>query len=226
MRHTGHARLVLLAPLLGALVSASAGCALTFDTSLPASDAAPGDAAGADAAGADAESLPSCDAYCRAFNDACGSDPTNAFLSLRECATFCNDDAQWDPGSFEDRDGNTIGCRIYHANAASEGNAALHCGHAGVTGGDVCGSWCVNYCSLVETICGDSIPPLYDDFEDCLDRCDHFDDDGAIGDTTGDTVQCRLYHLHAATADRLSAAIHCAHASERSTATTCSGDPP
>ena len=47
-----------------------------------------------------------------------------------------------------DTTGNTIGCRLYHAGAAAA-DPVLHCPHAGPTGGNVCGSWCDNYCQLM-----------------------------------------------------------------------------
>ena len=61
---------------------------------------------------------------------------------------------------------------------------------------------------------------LLDDFEQCVTECQPLPDDGAIGDTTGNSVQCRMYHLGAA-AESGNRATHCPHASIPSADATC-----
>lgn len=41
-------------------------------------------------------------------------------------------------GKWNDKAGDTIACRAYHASFPSAANAALHCPHAGKSGGGVC----------------------------------------------------------------------------------------
>ena len=49
----------------------------------------------------------------------------------------------------------------------------------------------------------------YENMMDCLDTCDTWDA-GTTGDTTGNTLACRLYHVGAAADDPN---LHCPHAS-------------
>ncbi len=87
----------------------------------------------------------------------------------------------------------------------------LFCVHAGPSGGGVCGAWRDNDCHLTMTNCtgGNAL------FAAAGDRAaagGDFAEDGMPGDTSGDTVQCRLYHLGVAGSDGLTAAAtHCPH---------------
>lgn len=167
---------------------------------------------------------PTCVSYCSEFMDSCAT-VSNDYASLADCTTFCDRHARWESGTFEDQTGNTIGCRTYHAEFANDPDQdrAFHCEHAGVSGGDICGSWCLNYCQLAVNICGDRI---FDNTEECLTACRDFPDDGQVDDTTGDTVQCRIYHLTAAARSPRAVDDHCAHASPESVEGTCVGLPP
>ena len=54
------------------------------------------------------------------------------FVSPEACAGFC---AKWEPGTAGETTNNTLGCHIYHADAAAAADgAALHCPHAGPSG--------------------------------------------------------------------------------------------
>lgn len=172
----------------------------------------------------DSGCVPTCTSYCSEFIDSCSS-VADDYANLAGCVAFCERDARWPLGTFEDQAQNTVGCRLYHASFANEdsGNRVLHCGHAGIGGDDVCGSWCANYCHLATNICGDLI---FDDLEQCLEQCPSIRRDGASGDTTGDTIQCRIYHLTAAARSPRQREAHCMHASPTSAPGTCVGDPP
>ncbi|MFT6399296.1 MAG: hypothetical protein ACJAYU_004061 [Bradymonadia bacterium] len=153
---------------------------------------------------------PTCEAYCSIMGDACGGE----YLDSDACLNYCESAGAFPVGTNADTSGNTIGCRIYHAGVASglEGDEnALHCGHAGPSGGGVCGTWCENYCDLALNTCtGDN--ELFPDGDECLAACGEFSDGGAIDDAAGDTVQCRVYHLGVAGSDgETSAATHCPH---------------
>ena len=50
------------------------------------------------------------------------------------------------------------------------------------------------------------------DMPTCMGVCAGFTTIGAIGDTSGDTLGCRLYHAGAAAANASSATTHCPHA--------------
>ena len=140
---------------------------------------------------------PSCEAYCDAVMTACpAGDVTEQYQSLGECFDLCDYAAKWPAGKLGDTTGNTIGCRLYHAGAALT-KPALHCVHAGPTGGGVCGSLCEVYCDLA----GKSCAGLYADDAACKAACAKLPADGLPTATTGDSLQCRLSHLALAAFD-------------------------
>ena len=156
---------------------------------------------------------PTCEAYCTLVGESCAGDAAQ-YESEEACLAYCNTAGGFPAGTSEDTDGNTIGCRMYHATVAGglEGDDnALHCGHAGPSGGDVCGTWCENYCDLATNNCtGDNA--LFGGGAGCLDQCEGFHSDAPAGSTGGDSVQCRIYHLGVAGSDgETSAATHCPH---------------
>ena len=157
---------------------------------------------------ADATPELTCGFYCAAMAQACSG--SNAqYADEAECLAFCETWGAFDQGTLEDVDGNTLGCRIYHAGVAADADADLHCPHAGPSGGGVCGSWCDSYCGLVGQNCTGA-EELFADDAACVSACEAYSDTGAAGDDAGDTVQCRIYHAGApAAAD---AALHCPHA--------------
>jgi hypothetical protein len=102
-------------------------------------------------------------------------------------------------GTADDVGGNTLGCRIYHADVASKEDPQIHCAHAGPLGGGVCGGQCENYCALAELHCTDD-KSLYPSNEECMTACGEFNNDGAFGveNVDEDTLQCRFFYLAAA----------------------------
>jgi len=83
--------------------------------------------------GSDAGGPPvDCATYCTAVTAACtGADAQ--YADATDCMTQCTA-AGWTAGAASDTAGNTIGCRIYHATAASASATAAttHCPHAGL----------------------------------------------------------------------------------------------
>lgn len=67
---------------------------------------------------------------------------------------------------------------------------------------------CALYCSQMMDAC-DAASGGYADEAACLAACEGFPTNGADGDASGDTLQCRTFHAGAAAED----ATHCAHAS-------------
>lgn len=161
-----------------------------------------------------------CDAYCDTVMANCTGDDEQ-YDSREACIDYCENVAGWDPGSTTDTDGNTIGCRIYHGGAPAAGEPATHCPHAGPTGGDVCGSWCDNYCQLSSRNCSGA-NELYADDAECMAACTDIPASGTAGDVEYDTVQCRLYHAGAPAAGDPD--THCPHVAEEATA-FCVGQP-
>ncbi len=166
---------------------------------------------------------PDCSAYCAVMSDACTGEFAQ-YIDQSECIRACATGG-WTAGSFDDTRGNTIGCRIYHANAAFEEGANIHCPHAGYTGGNICGTWCEVYCDMSLAICVDD-NAAFSDFEDCLASCEAIAVDGTIGDVDGDTIQCRMYHMTVAAISDSSADIHCGHSFPAPTDDHCAGPPP
>ena len=163
---------------------------------------------------------PTCDDYCDTVMANCTAENVQ-YTSRDECIDYCANVAGWEPGEAGAMSGNSIGCRTYHGGDPAAADAAVHCPHAGPTGGNVCGSWCESYCELATKNCtGDN--ELFADEATCLTACADFNETGAPGDTQYDTVQCRIYHVGApALADP---AVHCPHAGEEPT-DSCVGLP-
>jgi hypothetical protein len=127
---------------------------------------------------------------------------------------YCTTGAAFPEGTPADTSVNTIGCRTRQAQTATglEGDAlSEHCEAAGPSGADECGSWCENYCYLALSNCSGE-NELYSSEGTCETDCLLMPRDGDVGDTSGDTVQCRIYHLGVAGSDGdASAATHCPH---------------
>ena len=152
---------------------------------------------------------PTCAAYCAVLFDNCSGENAQ-YASEEECNTMC---ATYllDPGTLTDTEGNTIGCRIYHATAAGTLGTS-HCAHAGLFGGgthETCGDICHVYCSLVENNCAEN--PISTS-QNCMTQCAPLaisnNDGGKVPDTSGADLQCHIYHLGVA---GLSPGVHCAH---------------
>lgn len=70
---------------------------------------------------------------------------------------------------------------------------------------------CTSYCNVVMNNCT-ADNAQYTDTATCLGVCAGFTAPGALGDTSGDTLGCRIYHAGAAGMDAASATTHCPHA--------------
>ena len=133
-----------------------------------------------------------CATYCEEVQRACGPlDPeapgTGQYLNLEACKIYCKSASDMDPGAEGDEAVDTVSCRTYHASLAAL-EPATHCSHAGPTGGNVCGGYCEVYCGLMTRNC----PDAFSGAQTCQDECESFATDGNTGDSTGDTVQCRI----------------------------------
>lgn len=143
----------------------------------------------------------SCAEYCGQVIAACGTEgPTAQYASEAQCRLYCESWAGLPLGTTTDVEGNTAGCRLYHATVAGTVDPEQHCLHAGPTGAEHCGTWCEKYCHLALRNCtGDN--QLYADEAACLAACGGFRNDGAPGDREGNTVQCRIRALGLAGAE-------------------------
>lgn len=144
---------------------------------------------------------PTCAAYCAKIQMNCtGGDAggNEQYTSESACNSYCTSAAGWPAGMIGDTSGNTIGCRLYHAGAAAA-DPVVHCPHAGPTGGNVCGPWCDNYCQLMAKNCTGA-NAVYD-AATCMSKCAMLGTQGHANDTSGNTVQCRIYYLGLAATD-------------------------
>ena len=97
--------------------------------------------------GPDAQTV-SCDEYCTQVEGNC-SGAQSQYTSRDQCLAVCAAFEQGSPGAMN---GNSLECRAYHAGAAL-GDPDTHCVHAGPSGGQVCGSLCEGFCSVVQFGC-------------------------------------------------------------------------
>jgi len=115
-------------------------------------------------------------------------------------------------GTAGDTSGNSLACRIHHT---AWSVATGHCGHGNRFGGSVATDFaCLDslvdpYCFLAQTYCSGP-NELFGDLAECISTAQSYGVTGNLGDYTGDTIQCRLYHLELAAGDP---AVHCPHAS-------------
>ncbi len=97
-----------------------------------------------------------CANYCALIGANCTA--ANAMYGgAAECMASC---MHFPAGTAADMSGNTLGCRIYHADAAAT-NASLHCRHAGPGGDGACGMNCEGFCAVALGSCaGQGEPAL------------------------------------------------------------------
>jgi hypothetical protein len=173
-------------------------------------DGGAGASGGAGGAGGGAADEPSCEAYCGQLGDNCTGDLA-VYASPAICMAAC---AGFPVGDIADVSGNTLGCRQYHSGAAA-GDPATHCPHAGPGGAGYCGADCESFCALAAAHC----PGAYEDEPTCMTACADYASTPPFNANvkTGDTVECRLYHVSVAAVDDM----HCGHIGTDPPAGTC-----
>jgi hypothetical protein len=156
-----------------------------------------------------------CAAYCANIQVACtgvNAEYINTFVCLAMCQQF-------EPGVPGDETQNSLACRIWHTTAAKS-DPALHCRHAGPLGGGVCGTDpCSEFCDLTQALCSTQPSPPYSSESACETACPNFTydeatNDGDLAEESGNTLNCRIYHLESAydTQDNPDAtSTHCPH---------------
>jgi hypothetical protein len=205
----------LVATLFGALAcNAVLGIgAATEDQTIPSDKDGSADASGGGDAGP--HGTP-CDRYCSSIMTNCTGN-NQEYLSTEVCLAMC---AHFEPGLPDDVSQDSLACRNYHAGAAA-GDPNFHCRHAGPLGGGVCGNEpCAPYCLLDFVLCGGlPTPPFSGGESGCRNECIGkftYLTAGDAGDITlesGNTLNCRLYHLESAYNPTSSSAVttHCPH---------------
>ncbi len=157
----------------------------------------------------------SCASYCTNIQQACtvnNAEYINTFVCMQMCLHF-------DTGVPGVESGNSLACRIWHTTAAKT-DPSTHCRHAGPLGGGVCGDQpCSEYCALTQALCSTQPAPPYTSEAACDTACPSFKydeatDQGDLAESTGNTLNCRIYHLESAydTQDNADAtSFHCPH---------------
>ncbi|MCH9680408.1 MAG: hypothetical protein K0V04_03155 [Deltaproteobacteria bacterium] len=147
-----------------------------------------------------------CGAYCELYMSSCQD--FAEYANMQHCMDHCG---QWPEGAMEDVDGDSLGCRIYHAGVASSIDAQLHCPHSGPSGAQVCtdpeAPTCDLYCTRYFNNCEGDLN-LWADMNECVSTCASWYPGGAT-DTGGHSIGCRAYYANLAAAD---AETHCPNA--------------
>jgi hypothetical protein len=164
-----------------------------------------------------------CTNYCGFLMATCtGAD--QQYLNVEECLNACS---LLPLGMATDMSGDSIGCRMYHTTLAATQGKNPHCWHAGPFGFGACGANCDNFCLLATQWCtaaggfeGGTAP--YMSLGNCTSamQCPSFaladggGDPGAYnaaGPQSGNTLDCREWHLGAALVDHTAQQVHCFH---------------
>jgi hypothetical protein len=149
-----------------------------------------------------------CDRYCDDIMAACQGDQAQ-YPSRETCLAVC---ATLRPGEVGSKD-NTLACRSRQVELAAI-EPLVHCAFAGPGGGGECGENCEGLCSITMPVCSaEASSAYYADYDACLTDCEALPDLAEYGAReeyrVGGHVQCRLYHVTAATQD---SERHCPHA--------------
>ena len=203
----------------GALVVVACGSSSTSerpngeDASIRNKDGGPVDPADAGAYDAPAPQgpEPSCGAYCDLVMGSC-KDQHAQYASREQCIEVCGRLTLGDAG---DDHSDTVACRQHYAGSPALTDALTYCLAAGPFGGALCGDRCPVFCSLAIGACspdagtaGKTAP--YANYPDCQTACTGYayKDGGADGGgeppngpESGNTLNCRLFHLRAAIHD-------------------------
>lgn len=151
--------------------------------------------------------------YCTEVAAACSAANAQAQYPAHgniACLAYAEQAAGFTLGVVGTSSGNTLECRRTHARLAL-GDAA-HCVQAGPSGGNVCGTWCENYCALALRNCA-GVNAIYADTAACLALCAGFPTNGPW-DRMSNSVQCRIMEAAEASIDPVQ---HCPHAAVTST---------
>lgn len=152
-----------------------------------------------------------CQHYCDLVLKNC-TGPNAEYLIADDCTKMC---PVFDLGAIGTTMTDTLGCRLTHAIAAAA-QPDKECRLAGPLGGGGCGDPCESFCSLDLAYCGMMNRPVaYEGgTPDCMNACAGYPYLSDAGDTTltsGNTLNCRLYHLESAYVSDMASFTHCPH---------------
>jgi len=117
-------------------------------------------------------------------------------------------------------------CRRYHVDVAgtSSANAMTHCPHAFMGDGQ-CGENCDFYCDIMQNVCTNTTAAGggFATTADCMAACAGYATVAFSSPlpTTGNNLNCRIYHATVASQGPSYASVHCEHAGMVSSVDTC-----
>ena len=158
-----------------------------------------------------------CASYCKKITEHCLME-NGQYTTEETCLASCPAFPAGVPGA---ENGNSLGCRTYHAGVAAM-DPVTHCAHAGPGGDGVCGDPCVGYCEIALAAC----TGLYADAVECKAACEKRQSDVrysvVAGLAGGNEVACLLYYAQEAAA---APDQHCADLAEATTPCREGGGP-
>ena len=166
---------------------------------------------GIDSASVD-QSLGPCSTYCNTVVKNC---PNSEYNDVPTCQSLC---PAFEPGTANDTNQDSLGCRMHYAQLAATDPSK--CPAAGLLGGNVCGNdQCRTFCALDDFFCTGPLEPYDGGAVACTNTCRanfqvYLQDAGNdLALQTGNTLNCRVYHLEAAAApnDPSAKGVHCPH---------------
>lgn len=159
-----------------------------------------------------------CPQYCADILATCtGTD--NQYQDEATCERIC---AKMDHGEAGTATGDNIACRAIDVSSAKDEPDPNKKHQDCVSGGVAtdCGNDpCTAFCKLDLALCPTTLS-LYKDVNDCVTHCQGWRDNGFAGQlipSTGNTLQCRTYHLELAQSGQVSDLnTHCPHTGDPS----------
>ena len=153
----------------------------------------------------------SCPRYCSDIATVCTGDNAQ-FADTLTCSKFC---AQMTLGTLANSSEDSVACRLTNvSNAKEPGSEHDSCIRAGVATNCGAGNGdpqCEAFCKLDRSLCGDL---AYKSQAECTTACAAWSKvfTGPTIGSTGDTLQCRVYHMQLSqTGNEADRITHCPH---------------
>jgi hypothetical protein len=159
-----------------------------------------------------------CKEYCERVDATCTTEnDSQQYPSVNACVAVCQQGMDLGLPGDKDERVDTGYCRLENVlNAGAFGEVEVDCAAAGLGANGACGDICEVYCELLGDVCEaattvQDVDIVFDD-DACLAECEELPRTPEPFDfevTTGNTLECRLWHVQAAFGNR---GTHCPHA--------------
>jgi hypothetical protein len=156
-----------------------------------------------------------CAEYCETVTATCTADDgTSQYASAQACEAVCLRGMSLGSPGDKDSGLDTAYCRYENSLTAGDfGEIKFDCATAGLGGNGACGDICDVYCSLLVNVCGEVLAGefILTDHETCVAECETVPRTPEPFDfevDSGNTLECRLWHIQAAFNN---AEQHCPH---------------